>query len=176
MNDSIARTLYTSLACKLGCAGIFAILAGCSTLFAPPVAPGEPESQVIASLGQPTDTYAVGNDRLLEYNGGAFGQYTYMARIGPDSRLISYEQVWTLENFNKIKVNEATKADVLRLIGHPTEVTRYARIPYDAWNYGFKESGVWNSMMTVYFDDQGIVRKLENGPDPRFEKSRFGRF
>jgi hypothetical protein len=27
--------------------------------------------------------------------------------------------------------------------------------------------------MTVYFNDQGIVEKIENGPDPRFDDSRF---
>lgn len=26
--------------------------------------------------------------------------------------------------------------------------------------------------MTVYFTDQGIVEKVENGPDPRFDDTR----
>ena len=147
------------------------ILGGCA--FAPAVAPGEPESQVLARLGRPTAVYPEGNGKLLEYASGPFGQYTYMAHIGPDGNLISYEQVLTLQKFQSIKVNQDTKEDVLRIIGHPTEVMRYARIPFDAWNYGYKESGVWNSMMTVYFDDQGIVRKVENGPDPRYDDSRF---
>jgi len=148
-------------------------LSGCASLFTPPVAPGDTEDQVVARLGQPTAVYPDGNTHLLEYAGGAFGQYSYMARIGPDGRLISYQQVWTIENFRAIKIDQATKNDVLRLVGRPTEVTRYARIPYEAWNYGFKESGVWNSQMTVYFDDNGIVRKVENGPDPRFDDSRM---
>lgn len=148
-------------------------LTGCASLFAPAVNPGDTEGQVIARLGKPTAIYPDGNSHLLEYAAGPFGQYSYMARIGPDGKLISYAQVWTLQNFQSIKVDQATKADVLRLVGRPTEVMRYARIPYEAWNYGFKESGVWNSQMTVYFDDQGVVRKVENGPDPRFDDSRF---
>lgn len=149
------------------------LLNGCASMFAPPVAAGDTEEQVIARLGAPTNVYPDGNTHLLEYAAGAFGQYSYMARIGPDGRLISYQQVWTLQNFQSIKVDQSTKDDVLRLVGRPTEVMRYARIPYDAWNYGFKESGVWNSQMTVYFDDKGIVRKVENGPDPRYDDSRF---
>jgi len=96
-----------------------------------------------------------------------------MARLGPDHRLISYQQVWTIENFRAIRVKQDTKQDVLVRVGRPTEITRYARVPFEAWNYGFKESGVWNSEMTVYFDDQGVVQKVENGPDPRFDDSRF---
>ncbi|NUU03697.1 hypothetical protein [Herbaspirillum robiniae] len=148
-------------------------LGGCASLFQPPVAAGEPEEQVLARLGPPTNVYQDGNTRLFEYAAGAFGQYQYMARVGPDRRLISYQQVWTIENFHAIKVKQDTKEDVLRRVGRPTEITRYARIPFDAWNYGFKESGVWNSQMTVYFDDSGIVQKVENGPDPRFDDSRF---
>ncbi|SRR5450830_372565 len=155
------------------CAVILFSLSGCAALIGPPILPGDTEESVIARLGHPVATFPDGNSHLLQYGAGAFSQYSYMARIGVDGKLISYQQVWTLQNFQSIKVDHASKDDVLRLVGKPTEVTRYARIPYEAWNYGFKESGVWNSEMTVYFDDQGIVRKVENGPDPRYDDSRF---
>jgi len=148
-------------------------LAGCASLWAPPVTPGQSEEQVLARLGAPTNVYQDGNTRLFEYGAGAFGQYQYMARIGPDQRLMSYQQVWTVENFHAIRPNQDTKQDVLKRVGRPTEITRYARIPFEAWNYGFKESGVWNSQMTVYFTDQGIVQKVENGPDPRYDDARM---
>jgi len=160
---------HTSSALATGLILIFS-LAGCAS----PVNPGEPEPQVISRLGKPTATYQDGNERLLEYDGGAFGQQTYMARIGADGRLISYEQVLTMEKFATIKVGQFNKNDVLRTIGHPLDTTYYDRVKLEAWNYGFKESGVWNSEMTVYFDQAGIVRKLENGPDPRYEHLRFG--
>lgn len=156
-------------------AAIFYSLSGCAALLAPPVKPGDSEAQVVARIGKPTAVYHEGATHLLEYAAGAFGQYSYMARIDADGKLISYAQVWTLQNFQSIRVNQSNKTDVLRLVGHPTEVMRYARIPYEAWNYGFKESGVWNSQMSVYFDDQGIVRKVENGPDPRYDDSRLPR-
>jgi len=150
-----------------------AALSGCASLLQPPVQPGESEEQVLNRLGQPSNVYQDGNTRLFEYAAGAFGQYQYMARIGPDRRLVSYQQVWTIENFHAIRVKQDTKEDVLHRVGRPTEITHYARVPFEAWNYGFKESGVWNSQMTVYFNDAGTVEKVENGPDPRFDDSRF---
>ena len=69
-----------------------AALSGCASLLQPPVQPGEPEEQVVARLGAPTNVYPDGNGRVFEYAAGAFGQYQYMARIGPDHRLISYER------------------------------------------------------------------------------------
>ncbi|PUA16569.1 hypothetical protein [Glaciimonas sp. PCH181] len=150
--------------------GLLISVAGCAI----PVTPGEPEPQVLSRLGKPDATYQNGNERLLEYGRGAFGQQTYMAHIGADGNLISYEQVLTLAKFATIKVGQSTKNDVLRTVGHPIDTIFYNRVKLEGWNYGFKESGVWNSLMTVYFDQSGIVAKLENGPDPRFEHSRFG--
>ena len=70
----------------------------------------------------------------------------------------------------EIKPNVSTSDDVLRIVGAPSMVQRYGRSPNVGWNYGYREAGAWNSMMTVYIDPQGIVRGLENGPDPRYDK------
>jgi len=146
-------------------------LNACAILQGPPQ-PGQSEAQVIARLGQPSAVYVDGDTRLLSYPLGVFGQYSYMARIGADGRLIAYTQVWTLHNFELIRPGLSTRDDVLRLVGAPTEVMTYARVPYPVWNYDFKESLVWNSQMSIYFDAQGIVQKLENGPDPRYDDNR----
>src|SRR3569623_764340 len=150
--------------CRLSiCAGM---LAGCASWSTPPVQVGEAEADVVARLGQPTHVYQDGNSRLLEYMHGPMGQTTDMARIGPDGKLVSYQQVLSLQNFGTIHVNEAHKADVLRTVGAPSEDNYFPRQQLEAWSYPFKESGVWDSMMTIFFDQAGIVRKLENGPDP----------
>jgi outer membrane protein assembly factor BamE (lipoprotein component of BamABCDE complex) len=143
------------------------ILAGCASFGNPPIQAGEPEQQVITALGTPTHRYQDGKDHLLEYMRGPFGQQTYMARIGPDGRLISYEQVLRSDKFASIKVGQATKQDILRTIGAPSE-TSYLTLPQlEVWSYPYKEAGVWDSMMHVHFDNAGIVRKMMNGPDPR---------
>ncbi|MDB5909684.1 MAG: hypothetical protein JWP34_3798, partial [Massilia sp.] len=72
-----------------------------------------------------------------------------------------------------IKVGSATHEDVLHTIGHPAEKSYLPLRDFEVWSYRYKESGVWNSMMHVHFDRNGIVRMMQNGPDPMYEEKRF---
>lgn len=156
----------------------FLLLAGCTVFSGQPVDVGTPEADLIARLGTPTARYSLASGHLLEYRRGPWGQQTYMARIGADGRLQSYEQVLTLQKFGSIRIDHDNKEDVLRTVGAPSETTYFSRVQRQVWSYPYKESGVWNSLMSVYFDNAGIVRKLENGPDPKFDpdRGRFGWF
>lgn len=147
-------------------------LSGCA-LFNPPKA-GQSVTEITHTLGNPSYQWQDQQDTVYEYNGGFMGQFTYMARFH-DNKLLSYEQVWTLQNFNKIVPQQWNQEQVIRLVGHPTEIRRYGNTTDIAWNYGYKESNIWNSMMSIYFNDQGIVTKVENGPDPRYD-DRDGKF
>lgn len=145
-------------------------LAGCGAPLirqAPSV--GDPIAAVTAKMGQPTGVHPLADGQLLEYATGPMGQYTWMARIGADGRLQSYEQVLTGEKFATIKVDQANKADVLRTIGRPAERSRVAAHGYEVWSYRYREAGVWNSLMHVHFDANGVVRQMLNGHDPMFE-------
>jgi len=151
------------------------LLAGCTVLGKqPPVSLGETEASLIARAGPPTARYPLADGHLLEYRRGPWGQETYMARISADGRLLSWEQVLTMQKFATIKIDRDGKADVLRTIGAPSEITYLTLVRREVWSYPYKESGVWNSLMHVYFDDSGIVRKLENGPDPKFDPDPEG--
>lgn len=145
------------------------LLAACATRPAP--LPGETADVVQTKLGKPTSIYSddTGAARSLEYATGPMGQYTWMARLGPDGRLTAYEQVLTGEKFATLKVDQATKEQVLRTIGRPAERSRVAMQNYEVWSYRYKEAGVWNSMMHVHFDEGGVVRQMMNGPDPMYE-------
>lgn len=145
------------------------ILGACSVFIPEPVHVGDSESDLIAKRGQPTHRYQDGREHLLEYALGPWGQKTYMARIGPDGRVASFEQVLTTEKFATIKVGEANKNDVLRTIGNPSETSYLSLTDLEVWSYPYKEHGVWNSIMHVHFDRSGIVRKMLNGPDLRFD-------
>jgi hypothetical protein len=107
---------------------------------------------------------------VLEYRGQPMGQFQHMARIGPDGRLLSYEQVLTSENFARIEVNQWSKDDVLRNFGRPAEVSRDRVNDDEVWSYRYKEQGVWNSMMNVYFNRRGIVRRTGNSADPLLDE------
>lgn len=146
-------------------------LSGCASLFGSPPAPGASEQEVIAQMGNPTNRYRAGDQTLLEYPGGYYGQRTWMARIGPDGRLIGVEQVRTVEKFGQIKINQSTKQDVLRIVGTPSETSWLSLRDMEVWSYRYKENEVWNSMMHIFFDRTGVVRGLENGRDPLYDTS-----
>jgi hypothetical protein len=149
------------------------ILGGCATAFGPPPMPGESEQDVVARRGVPAGRYQEGDQILLDYPGGTYGQYGYMARFGPDGRLIDYEQVRTVQKFGMIKLNESTKDDVLRIVGRPSETSWLSLPQLEVWSYRYKENNVWNSMMHIEFDRSGVVRKVENGRDPLYDDSDF---
>jgi hypothetical protein len=152
------------------------LLQGCANLFGPPPMPGDTIEMVIEKLGPPKGVYPDPDaGQVFEYPQGPFGQTTFMARFGADRRLRSYEQVLTNEKFGQLKIDRATKEDVLRTIGRPAEQSRVALRDYEVWSYRYKESGVWNSMMHVHFDRDGIVRLMQNGPDPMYDDKRFFR-
>lgn len=151
------------------------LLSGCAGVLRQAPSPGDPAQVVMQKMGAPTGEYRDGELRVLEYATGPMGQYTYMARLGADGRLVSYEQVLTSEKFATIKIDSATRDDVLRTLGRPAERSRVAMNDYEVWSYRYKEANVWNSLMHVHFDRQGVVRQMLNSPDPMYEpRDRFG--
>ena len=147
-------------------------LAGCAQFERPPPQPGDSRGAVLDRLGRPTNIYADGADTLLEYAYGPSGQYTWMARLGPDNRLRSYEQVLTSAKFATVKLHKDNKDTILRIFGRPMQVTHYASVDGDVWLYRYKEQDVWNSVMAVEFDRQGVVQAMVNGPDEEREVRR----
>jgi hypothetical protein len=154
---------------RFGAALVLSACSGANPFGAKP-APGDTIDAVIDKIGRPNASYLLPDGgRLLEYTGQPMGQFAYMARIGPDGRLVAWEQVLTSEKFAAIKIDKASKDDVLRAVGHPAEISRVAAHDYEVWSYRYKEAGVWNSMMHVHFDATGVVRRMLNGPDPRHD-------
>lgn len=91
-----------------------------------------------------------------------------MIDLDPSGRVSRVGQALTTENFARIRVGIDRQEDVLRLLGPPRMKQQYARTEFIAWLYGYKQDGVWDSEMAIYFDSAGVVRELQNGPDPRF--------
>jgi hypothetical protein len=151
------------------------VLTGCATFSDKYLQPGMTEQAVVAKFGQPAGRYQEGDMRLLEYPQGPWGQYTHMVRIGSDGRLVSWEQVLTVEKFATVKVGVTTKTDILRMFGHPAETDWLPLRQLEVWSYRYKEGGVWDSMMHVHIDRSGVVREMQNGRDPMFDTSERSR-
>lgn len=150
-------------------------LSGCAGLMRTMPSPGDPVPTVVAKFGQPTATFNDAGGQVLEYAFGPMGQQTWMARFSPDGRLTSFEQVLTGQKFATIKIDVATKEDVLRILGRPAERSYLALPDLTVWSYRYKENDVWNSMMHVHFNRAGVVKMMQNGPDPMYEEKRFFR-
>ncbi|MEJ7805033.1 MAG: hypothetical protein WKG03_03810 [Telluria sp.] len=160
---------------KLTC-GLFAFaLGGCAGMLRTAPSVGDPLAVVTAKFGPPTALYRAQSGQVLEYATGPFGQATWMARIGPDGRLTSFEQVLTGETFATLTIGAATRTDVLHTLGRPAERSYLSLSDLEVWSYRYKESGVWNSMMHVHFDRSGTLRMMQNGPDPMYEEKRLFR-
>jgi hypothetical protein len=150
--------------------GLVFALGGCAGMLHQFPSAGDPLDAVVAKMGQPTAAYPEpGGGQELEYATAPMGQFTWMAHIGPDGRLASFEQVLSGEKFATIKVDKATRDEVLRTVGRPAEHSYLPLRDWEVWSYRYKEAGVWNSMMHVHFDRNGIVRQMLNGPDPMYE-------
>jgi hypothetical protein len=142
-------------------------LSACAPVIRRTPAAGTPLAEVMAKLGQPNAIYPdPAGGQVLEYRGQPMGQFQYMARIGADGRLISYDQVLTDENFATVEPNHWNRDDVLRHFGRPADVLRSRLHDGEIWSYRYKEKGVWNSLMNVDFNGRGTVLGVYKSPDP----------
>ncbi|GAB4472633.1 MAG: hypothetical protein OHK0044_16420 [Burkholderiaceae bacterium] len=162
--------MFRSLVCTV----CVAALAACAAPGA--IAPGTAEAQVRAQFGRPTAEHALdAGAKRLEYLTGPFQQTKYMIDIDANGRVQRVEQVLTAERFARLRIGIDDRATVLREFGIPFYERPYPLAGLIAWMYPYKEDGVWNSEMAVYFDRQGVVRKVESGPDPRFIRNGSNR-
>jgi hypothetical protein len=143
--------------------GLFAVsvlaLAGCS-LMPEQVATGTPRPEIEARLGRPTLIHALPSGTRLQYSGQPSGPWVHNLDLGPDGRLVRYEQVmdagWLLRH---IEIGRWTREDVLRGLGRPAMVERVARFDGEVWSYRFLEA-TRPRLVHVHLDPAGVVRQL----------------
>ncbi len=140
------------------------LMIGCANF--KPVEPGMTAQQVYVLRGNPNAVYPDGKGgHILEWYAHEYTQFAYMAEMDENDIVVWYGNVRTDERFARIKVNKSTKKDVILTVGHPSETEYLSRRQQEVWSYRYQESGVWNSMMHIYFDGNGVVRHMEKGMD-----------
>lgn len=167
--------MTTTMIRRLRLAPVFAalLLAGCATWNQPKVVAGDSLDTVRTRMGNPTNVYPLPEGgQEFEYATGPFGQRTWMVRFDANGKVLAAEQVLRGETFAKLRIGESKKDDVLRLVGRPSETSRVFLGNFEVWSYRYKENDVWNSMMHVHFDDRGVVKLVQNGPDPMYDDRR----
>lgn len=112
------------------------LLASCAAFDMRGLQPGQAtESQVIAQLGQPALRLPQpGGGSALYYPQAPEGRQTYVAVLGPDGVLRSFEQRLVPQEFAKI--TKGTTADQVRgVLGPPWQVTHFRFKNQDVWEY-----------------------------------------
>ena len=152
---------------SLALAAATVVLAACATPDRLPA--GTSRAEVIARFGSPLAVHALpGGGERFEYQIGPHQQTAWMVDLDSEGRATGVRQVRTAENFARLKVGTDTPQVARREFGTPWHVERYALSGLTAYLYPYRESGAWNLMMALHFDDAGVLRRVESGPDPRF--------
>jgi hypothetical protein len=144
-------------------------LTACATPTA--LAPGTPEAEVLRRFGRPAEVYALpapAQARRLAYPIGLHYQQTWMVDIDAQGRVLRVEEAINAAHFAKVRIGQDDTSVIRREFGPPRVIHFYALSGLTAWMYPYLEDLAWNSEMAIYFDQAGIVRRVESGPDPRF--------
>jgi hypothetical protein len=104
----------------------------------------------------------------MAYPVGPFNQQTWMVDVDANGRVLNVRTAISMEHFAQIQIDKDDTTSIRREFGPPWAVQEYALSRLTAWHYPYLEANWFNMMFSVMFDRDGVVRKTENGPDPRF--------
>ena len=152
---------------KLLAPAVFSLLliaAGCASFDGYGLKPGQATSTDVEHImGTPAETRKVRGETLLYYPRQPFGGVTFVARIGPDNRLIGIEQRLTDDNVAKIVPNVTTGDEVRDLLGPPWQTSHYGLSSRTVWTWYMHEFG--DASLPLELDVQmspdGVVREVD---------------
>lgn len=142
------------------------VAAGCAN-FPSNIQPGMTRAEVLARFGAPAVDRRTGAGEFLIYSTQPLGNQAFGALLDPSGHVIRVEQLLTLPNFGRIEAGRWTEDDVLGHYGPPADHRILGG--HLAWDYRYFEMNVYHSLFTVTFDENGVVLKTENGPDPLYD-------
>lgn len=157
-------------------AGSGLVLGACANIAATP--PGTPIDQVQAQFGAPTLTCTSreGKPRAV-WSQQPLGQYAWGSDLTPDGRIIKMESVLTDTHFQVLADGEWTPEQVRCEFGPPAQIDTVGlpSVRQIVWDYRYRQAGVWNSLMFVFFGRDGErVTTFYPGPDPMYLQEERG--
>ena len=163
------------LAFLIVCTAVW-VLTGCTEPHRQ-VEAGADQSELVARLGPPKETYDLpnGGKRLL-WPTQPMGMTTTAADIDASGKVLSVRQVLQDKEFNRAQVDKWTRNDVLVNFGRPFETAYFKRMDREVWSYRYLENNIEHLIYHFYFDDQGVLRQTQRSPDPRFDRSQRNLF
>ena len=147
---------------RLNILAAIVLLGACASYSGSALKPGESRlAEVLALMGEPALRWQDADGSIqLAYPRGPTGFHTFMARLAPDGRLQSMENVLDEEHFKRIRAG-MSRDEVLRRIG-PPDASRSAYFKARdelAWEWRFREVYGNPAHFIVLFDaSKGSVR------------------
>jgi len=143
------------------------VLGACATPAS--LQPGATETEVLNKYGKPDSQFPMPDGgKRFEYNRGEWMQYSWMVDVDRDGRVVRVDQVRDEQHFAQLRPGTDTEGSVKQQLGTPWKVEYYPPSMLTGWLYPYREAGIYQSVMTVMFDPNGVYRRSQNGPDPRF--------
>jgi hypothetical protein len=146
---------------------VLALAAGCASYGGGGLRPGASgEAEVRGVMGPPAlEMRDPDGTRHLYYPRGPLGTQTFVADLGANGLLVGMRQVLDDGTFNAIRPG-LTEEDVLRMIGPPREKAYFSNLRQTAWDYKFRDTWGYDSILSVMIDTGGVVvskvtRRLE---------------
>lgn len=152
-----------------------ALLAGCATLDSIP--PGTPLTQAESQFGRHNFSCPLpdGGRRVI-WTQQPFGQFAWGTNVDAQGRVGQITPLLTDQHFQQLSQGTWTPERVQCEFGPPAEKSGVG-LPGSiqlVWSYRYQQSGVWNSLMHVYFGQDGEkVTRFHPGPDPMYDRDNF---
>lgn len=169
---------------RWGAALVCAGLTACASV--PPLPPGTPREQVLATMGPPSAEFELRNTaadppylqidttgtavRRLEYGGGSFGKFAKMFDFDANGRLLASAQVRTEARFNAVRAG-MSQDELLRALGHPSNIRGLSFQKQNVWSYRYDSPFCQWFQVGVGYD--GKVVDTAYGPDPLCDDDTF---
>lgn len=134
-----------------------------------------PTATVLSHMGRPDITCPLdqGGQRLV-WSGQPFLQASWGTDATAAGVTTGVKQLLTDASFAQLRQGEWHADKVRCTFGPPGEISGVGWLgnTQSVWSYSYKQDGVWNSLMHVYFDEAGYVTKFHPGPDPLYDPDR----
>jgi len=128
------------------------------------IQPGMSRAQVVARFGAPTLDVPDSTGEIMIYSSQPLGQRVYRAKLDVSGIVRSVDQTLSMEGFSRVQPGQWNKQRVKDEFGPPADVRYFGG--HEVWEYRYKDNGTLDALMSISFDGQGQVIKLENGQDP----------
>lgn len=155
---------------KLTLLAAFLALAGCAQF--KNVSPGTPLAEIEKQFGVPTLSCDLPNGGTRSvWSQQPYGDTAWAVDVSPEGQTGKLTQVLTDASFARLDKGIWKPEDVRCAFGPPVDVEKVGppAAKKVVWSYRYLQSGVWHSMMYVYFGSDGEqVTNYHAGPDPMF--------